>query len=168
MAVNSSSTLCGLPMRDRSSILTLSAYILGPITLVCIALRLLQRPERRIRWLDKMDDWIMVVNAVSFFPAMEDSLIAKTLYSCLSLEPSLPRPRVSCAVLHHVSYPVAVTDYIVTLNGYGKDLWTLSSNQIAHIMVVRHRPPIARPRHPIAHLNRSFTPAKSSTHWPSP
>jgi len=63
-AVNASATVCGLPVRDRSSLLNVPAYILFPTSLVCVVLRLLGKPGQRHRGFDRLDDWIMIANAV--------------------------------------------------------------------------------------------------------
>ena len=61
---NASATVCGLPMRDRSAPLTLPVYIMFAISLVCVFLRLLAKPGQRNNGFDRLDDWIMVANAV--------------------------------------------------------------------------------------------------------
>jgi len=45
--------------------LGVSTYILAPVAVLCVVLRLLEKPAWKHKGLDMIDDWIMAVNAVS-------------------------------------------------------------------------------------------------------
>jgi hypothetical protein len=58
--------MCNLDTRDRGSVLGFSTYILAPVAVLCVILRLLEKPSWKHMGLDMIDDWIMAVNAVRF------------------------------------------------------------------------------------------------------
>ena len=65
VTTNVSSAICNLDSRDRGSMLGVSTYILAPVAVLCVVLRLLEKPAWKHKGLDMIDDWIMAVNAVS-------------------------------------------------------------------------------------------------------
>lgn len=71
--INGTATACGRPISGQSPSLLLATMILGAMSIVCVGIRLLQRPKVRSEWLQKADDWMMGCNAVR----------ARDLWACL-------------------------------------------------------------------------------------
>lgn len=63
-AANISSIKCEVPIRDKTVVPRLTALITGPITVASVLIRILAQPSSRFRYVEMMDDWVMVANAV--------------------------------------------------------------------------------------------------------
>lgn len=70
-AQNITANDCGVVNREQPPALKITSISLGTCALVCVVLRLLERPVKRQIWRERIDDLVMLVNAVGQMPILE-------------------------------------------------------------------------------------------------
>jgi hypothetical protein len=132
-ATNASATLCELPMRDRSGPINFSIYILFPASVLCVVLRLLGQPKQKRGGFDRLDDWIILANAVSLPNGLEFDWVLNSLAAGAAHREFSRRNQgyVTKILMRRRRSPA---DRTATMHGYGRDLWTLNPGEISRML----------------------------------
>lgn len=109
--MNTTSTACGVPVRDHSSDMVISSLTVGITTFVAVVLRIISRLFTGQKQL-MMDDWFILATFVSS-PTIQTSAIDNQ--QAIALPPTVFGP-------------------ILAENGLGKDMWTLPPQQITNVL----------------------------------
>ncbi|OIW26698.1 hypothetical protein CONLIGDRAFT_646848 [Coniochaeta ligniaria NRRL 30616] len=130
-AQNITASDCGVPQRRQRPLLKIISISVGTLALTCVALRLLDRSVRRRTWRERIDDWIMLLNAVSYMDISEVRASMRFTHSMqgfiLTFTVINTEPRVACTVVLKASLPVHE-------KGMGRDSYTLPFPTLAVIM----------------------------------